>query len=486
MNGFSNDSGPPAAVGFPVNARPPLAGAYPQVGQATKVAFWLLCLQLLIAYSRFFDMFATGYHIPAVVSVLLVLAIVASGAIPRAFRSKTTMIVVAFTVWLGVTLPFSVWKTGSIDPTERAIQCLFIYLAVAGLVITPRDCMRMLAVLAFATFIGATLGLVYGSMETGRLELTHGSFADANEYAMMMLIGIPLLLVLTRTKNKLWIAVGIGLAAVNGLAFLRAGSRGAMIAFLCMCAVLFFSVSLAKKVAFLGVGVVLALLSVIALPSYLENRYLTFFSADESALTEVDLERAMREGADTTSAQGRLDLLFASLKLTAEHPLFGVGPGNFAPAYFDESAARGVRVAWNVCHNTYTQLSSETGILGAGLFIAFVYQAFRALRRVIKHGAAAGHPELATAAYHLWLSLVAMACSAFFLSLGYSPIFYVWAGLAVAFDRAAAQPGAVNQVAAARFAPTPAFTPLTPSQPQPRLRPNALSGRAIRDLMRKV
>src|SRR5579863_617063 len=89
MNGLSNNSGVPlsAASGFPASGQT-WPGAIPQPGPATQVGFWLLALSLLIAYSRFFDMFATGYHIPAVVSVLLLFAILVSGAIPRAWRRQ--------------------------------------------------------------------------------------------------------------------------------------------------------------------------------------------------------------------------------------------------------------------------------------------------------------------------------------------------------------------------------------------------------------
>jgi len=52
------------------------------------------------------------------------------------------------------------------------------------------------------------------------------------------------------------------------------------------------------------------------------------------------------------SAQQRKELLFKSLKVTVRHPLFGVGPGNFEV----------VSGAWDVTHNSYTQISAEGGI----------------------------------------------------------------------------------------------------------------------------
>jgi O-antigen ligase len=194
-------------------------------------------------------------------------------------------------------------------------------------------------------------------------------------------------------------------------------------------------------------------------------------------------ERSILQGADVASTEGRWSLIYDGLRMTAKHPLFGVGPGNFAVARWSEAANEGRRTGWNVTHNTYLQLSSETGIMGALLFIAFLYRAFQATRRVVKNGAANGYPELARAAYHLWLSLVALCVAAFFLSLGYFPAFYVLGAIALSLERAISQPrlpGSLAQVAA-----TPVGAPVAFASPAPPSK-KALSGKEIRALLRRV
>ena len=52
------------------------------------------------------------------------------------------------------------------------------------------------------------------------------------------------------------------------------------------------------------------------------------------------------------STQDRQQLLWRSIEVTKEHPLFGVGPGNFAQLSGN----------WHVAHNSFTQMSSEGGI----------------------------------------------------------------------------------------------------------------------------
>ena len=75
---------------------------------------------------------------------------------------------------------------------------------------------------------------------------------------------------------------------------------------------------------------------------------------------------------DHGSLDARRELLTESIRVTMHHPLFGVGPGNFQ-AYTQ---------SWHVTHNTYTELSSETGLPGLGLFLAILLLTFRSLKQV--------------------------------------------------------------------------------------------------------
>jgi O-antigen ligase len=340
----------------------------------------------------------------------------------------------------------------------------------------------MICTLGWAAVAGASLSFIYGNMETGRMELANGSFKDPNEYALTLLMGLPLVALMARSGNRFLRFVAVGCTPATVVVFLHAGSRGGMIALLGMGRVLLWGVSLSKKVIVL-IGAVAALVVGSAiLPDYLQQRYLTFFTADDSGLTNVQ-DRAVLEGADVASTEGRFTLLIASLKMTAKHPLFGVGPGNFPTEYWSESKDEGKHVAWNVTHNTYTQLSSETGIPGALLFIAFLYRAFQAAGRGVRVGAANGYPELARAAYHLWLSLTGVCVGAFFLSLAYSPIFYVLGAIALSLERAISQPKA----AMARPLAPPVATPVAAGVGLPASSgKRVMSGKAVRALMRKV
>jgi O-antigen ligase len=451
---------------------------------AINVGFGLTVAWVFIEFSRFFDFVAAGYKIPGIIYYAMIAFILLSGAIPLTLSNRITQIIVAFTVWVGVTLPFSTWRSNSLESGRESFQCLMTFVAVSGLVISGRQCIRIIQTLGWASFVGAALSFRYGSMETGRLELFQGSFKDPNEYAMTLLMGLPLLALSVRADSLfLRIAGGVG-TLLTFYVFLRTGSRGGMIALLAMGLVLFWGVSLSKKVVVLvAAGAALAI-GFAVLPNYIQARYGTFFAADESGPMSEE-ERAMLQGADVDSTEGRLGVLYDGLRLTAKHPLFGVGPGNFAVARWSEGAAEGKRVGWNVTHNTYVQLSSEIGIPGALLFIAFLYRAFQATRRVVKNGAVNGYPELARAAYHLQLSFVALCVAAFFLSLGYFPAFYVLGAIALSLERAICQPRLSGSLAQVRVAGLPVGAPVAFASPAPSTK-KALSGKEIRALMRTL
>jgi putative inorganic carbon (HCO3(-)) transporter len=72
----------------------------------------------------------------------------------------------------------------------------------------------------------------------------------------------------------------------------------------------------------------------------------------------------------TGSSQARRDIFYQSVEMTMQHPLLGVGPGNFAV----------ISGTWHVTHDSYTQLSSEGGIPALLLFLIILWLAFSKVR----------------------------------------------------------------------------------------------------------
>jgi O-antigen ligase len=81
------------------------------------------------------------------------------------------------------------------------------------------------------------------------------------------------------------------------------------------------------------------------------------------------------------SKQERYVLLMRSVTLTIEHPLFGLGLGNF-------DVVNGTELdkaeAWIGTHNTYTQISSEAGVPALFLLLALFYSVLQNMKQVMR------------------------------------------------------------------------------------------------------
>jgi O-antigen ligase len=169
----------------------------------------------------------------------------------------------------------------------------------------------------------------------------------------------------------------------------------------------------------IAVGVMIALAaSSVLLPDYLKARYLTVFSHDG----DYDKATARRLGADIASSEERKALLIQSLKMTFTHPIVGVGPGDFSFVSWDErKATTGIGGESLVSHNTYTQISSETGLPGFFVFAATVVLSLRYAYRTYRESVETD-PALMACAHYLLYSSGALFAGIFFLSVGYTHI----------------------------------------------------------------
>jgi hypothetical protein len=147
------------------------------------------------------------------------------------------------------------------------------------------------------------------------------------------------------------------------------------------------------------------------------------------------------KAAATDSANTRWSLLRESIYLTLRHPVLGVGPKNFMPAQNELAIARGEwRGEWRETHDTYTQISSEMGIVGLVIYLVFLYQCFKALNSIIRSRYPGKEWEdLRAVAKSLRAALVVVQTIAFFDSYGYDPNITILAGLVCALSLIAQQ-----------------------------------------------
>jgi len=252
-------------------------------------------------------------------------------------------------------------------------------------------------------------------------------------------VGVPFI-IFSMTRKKGFTRLMLFLLLIPVLAgFSRTGSRMGVLALGAGMLLFFIFASAVERMAILIGGILFISLAVSLLPQNLVDRFTTYFQADSSAAAEA-----------AASAQFRKALFIRSLWLSIEHPVFGVGPGEFMDAEASEAAEQGKRGLWHYTHNSYTELSSETGIPGVTLFLLAFWRAYKGLTPIRNRFR---FSRVGRGALFLQIAVLMSAIGAFFLSIAYSGLLYAILGISAAYQLAAAKEArAMDEAAAARAA----------------------------------
>lgn len=266
-----------------------------------------------------------------------------------------------------------------------------------------------------------------------------------NRYAQIMIVLIPLALALARSERSRSLrlyAAAAGAIILGGV--LLSYSRGAFL----MLVVLLFVLVLLKwirpvrlLVALLALGILVRLVA----PSYLDRM--------GSLTTAKDLISDAPAVEADGSIRGRATEMLAALQAFLDHPVLGVGPGQYAPLYSMEYQQMDpdlkFRDIWKPrrAHTLYFELAAETGIIGLSIFMAIVLLLLRELWRLRRH-LYESRPELSHYATAFGLSIVAYLGTAVFLHFAYERYYWLLlgvAGAAVRLMRSEAEHGRTRQ-----------------------------------------
>lgn len=412
------------------------------------------------------------FHSARIIMGLAFLATLLFGGNLRAVFSKIGVCLFAFTLWLCACVPFSIWRGGSVRMLRDFwALSLFSYVILASAVQGLEQCRRIMYTLAASTIFIEVFTWIIGRAQGGRIAMLGGILGNANYLAIMLLMGLPFCLLAVRTKtgfSPLKIVSLLMLFCIP-VTIAATGSRGGLITMGIMFVLFFIPLPSSQKVA---VGVATMVIAVVAIAwssrSALD-RFIIFSGSGPVQLSAS--ERSAQESMDLRKA-----LLYSSLQLTMRHPLLGVGPGMFAVAnasYTEETTGHSDFDAWHETHNTFTQLSCETGLPGLFLYCLAIVLCFKSLHRVDK--LARQDPAWSSAhqlAFALRLSLIAFIGTAVFANNAYAYYFPMLAGLCVALERACKEQAAV---------PVTAGAPQTVTAPQrgwvqPRFQPGTVGG----------
>jgi len=331
------------------------------------------------------------------------------------------MLVGLLLVWLTLSIAWSQ------DPVAATSDLVYWYVNAAAIVVlvtsirTTRDVRLVVSAVVFAVVAAVALALAgvefasvasasdAGATSEGRLQ---GVIGDPNFMAAFIVPAIVLSgalgsILTARARTLLWPAVillVVGLAATVS----RGGMIGALAAF-ATAAVLMRG----RRATVLGAGAVAVLAAAL------------WFSSNPAAVERL-------RSADEDRGSGREDIWLVARRVSADHPVGGVGLANFTVRSREyvrrPGALENVELIVerpHVVHNTYLQMLAETGAVGLGLFFAVALVAVSSAIRAGSGFERAGERTLARVARGVAAANVGLLTAGFFISLQATATFWV-------------------------------------------------------------
>jgi O-antigen ligase len=362
-------------------------------------------------------------------AVLVILLLVKDLALLRLLRERPTMAVAAvfFVVWAGSS---SLWaQDGGVavrSAFRLALGVVFVFVVYAA--VRERQHVRWIA---YALVAGALLTSLIGVVSLGGLSTYSGRLAggagNPNELAAVLVPALALAGFASTVAQSRRSRLLLGMSCVGiVLALLGTGSRGGLVG---------LAVSLAVAVAF-GGALRMPIVALVAIVVGLGVGYYTFVASPFVRDRVVHFS----SGGGT----GRTDVWKVATAVARDHPILGVGAGNF-PVIEPEYAVRAINLSQiqlivdtpKVVHNTYLEVQTELGAPGLIAFLLVVGGAIASTFGAIRGALAAGDRELEFLARGSLVALAGYLAAATFGSSEYGTPLWLFLGLATAMSAVA-------------------------------------------------
>jgi probable O-glycosylation ligase (exosortase A-associated) len=324
--------------------------------------------------------------------------------------------------WAVLTLPFSMWPTGSLNTlTNQFIKSAIAFLLISHALTNVRQlwgiswCLALCAIPLTMTAVSNYVSGVYiGDNSTRVVGYDAGLTGNPNDMALMLNLMLPLCAaILLGSRNTL---VKLLMGAIAGLivaaivvTFSRAGF--VMLVFTAIA----YAWRLRNRPQRIWIPMILAL-GVLALPLVPENFY-------DRINTIVNYEED-RSG----SAQERLADMQVATKVAFSNPIKGAGLG---VGHLAMNEARGE--TWKVIHTLYLQVAVDLGFVGLLLYLGLMFKCIGATGKILRHDPEDPLPErLVLIAEALRISLMGFAIAVMFYPVAYNFYFFYFGALAIA------------------------------------------------------
>lgn len=326
-----------------------------------------------------------------------------------------------------LSIPFAVWRGGAFAQTTELIKDVILLVLIFGLVDTNARMSKVLWLMVglFAWFAGSALiayahGQISLQERIGRAEGINSMAGGPNELAGLILALLPFLIALLRSTHSILIRLLLLACGSLGLAALvLTGARTGMLALIIVGA--YYVLRSRLKIVWFLACVALACIIWIGMPQAYRDRYLT-------------VKQYASGGKLDASNELRLRVWKAGWRMLLDHPLLGVGAGQFPTAY-GTSYVGVAHVAWMNPHNLFLQVACELGVVGLIVFIYFVIQIVKQIRHLPRRESSPLvelNFQVATACGAMLIALMTISVVSHTL---YRPYWYLLGGLVAANSR---------------------------------------------------
>lgn len=299
--------------------------------------------------------------------------------------------------------------------TLRYAGYMVLYFAITHLLVDTALVRRTVWALVGSCALAAVISLRRLLLEQSSLATL--PYGDANDVAFVLATTLPLGIGLVvnaydaRARTP-WRALGAAVAAASMSATIAASvmlsfSRGALLG---VTAAAVYEIGFNRRrarIALIACAVAAATGAVVVLINP----------------TSVSRGLHAKQHVAWANVTNRLHAWNAAIRLTAEHPVIGIGPGNFRYYYADRWQPGMHRLS--VVHNTFLEIGAELGVIALGLFVTFICVAIARLTTVVHRREPL--PALAAAVRS---GLIVAVVAGLFVSEQFAPPFWLLGALA--------------------------------------------------------
>lgn len=409
---------------------------------ARDLSIGVALFTVIVFFSRIPAFGSTGATLPKLAGALLAalwLLQVASrtSRMPLLVRDHALFAyaLVAFAGWAAISLFWAPDVGSAFSGATRIAQGAILSFIVFSAIREPRHLWWLVTAFVFGATLSALVGLsgvtqpeaVPGAAQSRLI----GGIGDPNELASVLVPALAFaLFAVCATRSPLLRALLLGSALVLAVALFRTESRGGIV----------------------GLGVLLAAAPFLAGP--VRGRAVAASLATVAVgifyFVLIAPPKALSRITHFGSGSGRTDLWHVALRMFENHPVVGVGVGNFQtlePSYalsnFNLNSVDYVASNVQPVHNTYLHFLVELGVFGFLLYAIVLVTALALALRAVRVFAAAGEWRLEILTRGLLVGTLGMLAAFTFISANYQKelplLLGVLAGALTLSRRSAAQ-----------------------------------------------